>query len=457
MMSAFSPSSIDGIVDDRPQEGIFRIRREAFLDPQIFDLEMARIFESTWVFIGLESQVPKPHDFVTAQIGRQPIIIARGADGKVSCFLNSCRHRGTLLCPLKKGNQKIHVCRYHGWAYDSSGHNVSIPGKDIGQYSQAFDAEDHDLIPVARLDSYRGFMFASLSAAVPTLEEHLGDARIFLDLIADQAPNGLEYVPGSVNYTFDANWKFQFENGLDYYHFETVHSSFVEVLKQRAARAPISPAQGGMLTDPGVPGQGTFSFGNGHSVMWSIGVPGQGPESRPLGRDAQLLESARERFGESYTRWMLRHRNLTIFPNLQIIDIQSLQFRTWQPLSVDKTEMTSNCIAPIGESSEARRFRIRQYEDFFNPSGLATSDDNVTYEYCQDGYSAIAAGNTQGYVRGLGAPPEDRKNYGGELGLKESSPWTYGPAGFGDETGFHAGWREWRRLLLQENTKNPAA
>lgn len=450
-MSTINRDDIAGIVDDRSQEGIFRVRGDAFIDPQLFELEMVRVFESTWIFLGLESQVARPHDFMTAHIGRQPVLIARGADGKLGCFLNICRHRGTLLCPLKKGNQRVHLCRYHGWVYDSSGRNVSIPGKDIGQYPPAFDAESHDLIPVARFKSYRGLMFASLSADVPTLEDHLGDARIFLDLVIDQAPTGLEYLPGSVNYTFDANWKFQFENGLDYYHFETVHSSFVEVLKQRATRAPAAAAQVGMLTDPAPPGQGTFSFGAGHSVMWSIGVPGQGPESRPLGRDAQLLESAVMRFGESAARWMLRHRNLTIFPNLQIIDIQSLQFRTWRPLAVDKTEMTSNCVAPIGENPEARRFRIRQYEDFFNPSGLATSDDNIIYEFCQDGFQATAAGATQGHVRGLGTPPDERKNYAAQLGLQDSSAWTYGPAGFGDETGFHAGWREWHRLLMQES------
>lgn len=434
------------MIDDRPAEAIFGVRREAFVDPAIFELEIARIFEGSWLFVGLESQLGRPHDFVTGHLGRQPILITRGADGQLGCFLNSCRHRGTLLCPFRGGNSKVHVCRYHGWAYDSGGRNVSVSRHDIGQYPQGFNDADHDLVPVARFESYRGLMFASLSADVPSLEEHLGDARIFIDLIADQAPDGLELVPGAVQYTFDANWKFQFENGLDYYHFETVHSSFVEVLGKRATRNVI-PAEAAALRDPEPPGQGTFSFGNGHSVMWSIGVPGQGAESRPLGRDQRLLDSARQRFGKERAQWMLRHRNLTIFPNLQIIDIQSLQFRTWRPLAVDRTEMTSHCVGPIGESAEARRFRIRQYEDFFNPSGLATADDNVTYEYCQSGYAALTAGATQGYLRGMGEPPEDRKNYGTALGLDEASAWTYGTAGFGDETGFQSGWREWRRLM----------
>ncbi|MDB5698931.1 MAG: tftA, partial [Alphaproteobacteria bacterium] len=270
---------ISSLIDDRLDEGIFRVRREAFVDRDLYDLEIARIFEGTWIYIGLESQIAKPNDFFTTTIGRQPVLVTRGADGIAAAFLNSCRHRGTLLCPLRKGNSKVHVCQYHGWAYDSRGRNVGISRQDLGQYGEAFDRESHDLVPVARFASYRGLLFASLSSDVPSLEEHLGDARIFIDLVADQAPDGLEYVPGSVSYTFDANWKFQFENGLDYYHFETVHRSFVDVLQQRSNRSQaLSP--GAHLADPEPQAQGTFSFARGHAVMWSIGVPGQGPEAR---------------------------------------------------------------------------------------------------------------------------------------------------------------------------------
>ena len=51
------------------------------------------------------------------------------------------------------------------------------------------------------------------------------------------------------------------------------------------------------------------------------------------------------------------------------------QIRHFRPIAVDKTEVTIYCIAPKGESAEARAHRIRQYEDFFNASGMATPDD----------------------------------------------------------------------------------
>ena len=131
---------------------------------------------------------------------------------------------------------------------------------------------------------------------------------------------------------------------------------------------------------------------------------------------------------------------------MQLIDVSSLQLRVWKPLSVNRTEMTSWCLAPIGEPAAARRLRIRQYEDFFNPTGLATSDDNVIYEWQQAGLSAQAAGQTQGYLRGLGAPGVGANAHADELAFRPES-WIAGSFGMGSETCFHPGYREWLRLL----------
>jgi benzoate/toluate 1,2-dioxygenase alpha subunit/2,4,5-trichlorophenoxyacetic acid oxygenase 1 len=182
-------------------------------------------------------------------------------------------------------------------------------------------------------------------------------------------------------------------------------------------------------------------------MSWSGCAPGQGPDNRPLPRDPRLLEAARQRVGEARLGWMLRQRNLTIFPNLQIIDIQSLQLRTWQPLTVDRTRMSSRCLAPRGESPAARRFRIRQYEEFFNAGGLATSDDNVMYALNQDGFAAHGASYPQGYSRGMTAPPPPAGTFDAlELTTARRNASAAGLA-FGDETAIHAGYREWKRLM----------
>ena len=53
--------------------------------------------------------------------------------------------------------------------------------------------------------------------------------------------------------------------------------------------------------------------------------------------------------------------------------------------------MTIYCIAPKGEAPEARARRIRQYEDFFNASGMATPDDLEEFRACQHGYAGQRA------------------------------------------------------------------
>ena len=220
-------------VDDRPAEGVFRVHRDVYSDPELFELEQKFIFERAWNFLGLESQMRKPNDFLTAHIGRTPVLAMRDAKGRLGAFVNVCRHKGALLCSAEEGNSKYHVCPYHGWAYDASGKNVDIKDSKTACYPASFEAEDHNLVPLARVASYRGFVFGSLSAEVPPLEEFLGDMRFFIDLVADQGPNGMQFIPGRSVYTYRGNWKLQLDNGLDPYHLTTTHLSYMDLQARR--------------------------------------------------------------------------------------------------------------------------------------------------------------------------------------------------------------------------------
>ncbi len=444
--------AIAALIDDRPRDRVFEVDRRVFTDRAVFEAEVRHVFEATWNFIGLESQVAQPDDFVTTYIGRHPILLTRDRQGGINAFLNTCRHRGTMVCPFMSGRRALHVCRYHGWSYDSAGRNVAIPEREAGQYPESFSSGDHDLIKVAKLGSYRGFIFASLSPDVLPLDDYLGETKHFLDLVVDQSPTGqVEFVPGGSTYTFDANWKLQFENGLDYYHFAATHSSYVDILKRRPSHAA---SKAGLPLEPGNEdeGQGSFNFDHGHAVNWSI--KNTQLYGRPLSAASDELAEVQARVGIDRAKWMLRQRNLTIFPNLQVIDILSAQVRTWRPLAPDKTEMVSHCLAPVGESAASRELRIRNYEDFFNATGLASSDDNVMYEFCQSGYDAGTAGPTQGYLRGLGAASAMTGSpHAAELGFTPKE-YSFGTTAFGGETNFHPGYREWKRLIERAAAKS---
>src|SRR5215467_16173168 len=70
-------------VDDRAAEGVFRVHRDAYADPELFELEQKFIFERTWNFLALESQMTKTNDFVTGHIGRTPVLVTRDANRRL--------------------------------------------------------------------------------------------------------------------------------------------------------------------------------------------------------------------------------------------------------------------------------------------------------------------------------------------------------------------------------------
>jgi benzoate/toluate 1,2-dioxygenase alpha subunit len=446
-----SPSTPDfeAYVVDDPHEGMFTVDRNIFTDPGIFDLEMKYIFEGTWIYLAHESQLPRPHDFYTTTIGRQPIILMRNQLGEIGGFLNACPHRGATVCLSKRGNQKVLTCPYHGWSFNTNGTLVSVKDHAAGAYPPSFDRFDHGLTRVPRLTNYRGFIFGSMNPAVAPLETHLSGARSFIDMIADQAPHGWEVVKGSADYTYAGNWKLQTENGVDGYHFDIVHRTFMGVIQRRVAagKDSVRALNVERIDKPEI-ATGSYDLGNGHTLLW-IDYPN--PQDRPLYERRTEIAT---QYGEVRARWMMdRVRNLLIFPNIFFMDQTSTQLRVIHPLAADKTRVSTYCIAPVGENAQARTHRLRQYEDFFNASGVGTPDDLAAFEACQRGYEGRLTRWQQGYLRGtqrmtLGADAEAKA-----LGIQPYSS----TSDFRDETIYHGQYRHWLTLMREGQRRESEA
>ena len=381
--TAFRDSFRD-MVDDRVDEGIFRVDRAVYTDRAVFEAEIERIFEGGWVFLCHENQVEKPGDYYAAEIGRQPVFVMRGKDGAVGCFINACSHRGALLTPLKRGNARVLTCRFHGWAYDMGGRCIKIKNEEGGFTAPDFSRERFNLRPIARLDSYRGFVFGSLVEDVPPLADYLGAAARWIDLLDAQAPDGLEVVPGSSTYMVRGNWKLQAENSVDGYHVTTVHRVFGNTIANRETRdAPsgMRQTEAGRIKG-GVP-TAAYDLGNGHMAIWALHTT---PEVRPIYEARERLEA---RLKPAEADWILnRGRNLYLFPNVMLMDNPSTQIRLMKPIAPDSAEVTVYCIAPKGESEKARAARLRKFEDFYLTAGMATSDDIAALEASHDGAQA---------------------------------------------------------------------
>jgi benzoate/toluate 1,2-dioxygenase alpha subunit len=379
---------LKGSLENNSETGTFRCRRDIFTDPNLFELEIKHIWEGNWIYLAHESQITNNNDYITGYIGRQPIVISRDRRGGLHAFLNACSHRGAIICRHKRGNKSTYTCPFHGWTFNNTGKLLKTKDPEGAGYPESFNKNgSHDLTKVPRFESYRGFLFGSLNADVLPLEEHLGEARKIIDLIVDQSPQGLEVLRGNSSYIYDGNWKLQTENGADGYHVSSVHWNYAATTNQRKAAAAEAAAKDDIRAmDAGgwaKHGGGFYSFEHGHLLLWTNWA---NPQDRPLYEKRGELAA---QFGDARADWMIeKSRNLCLYPNVYLMDQFSSQIRMYRPISVDKTEVTIFCIAPKGESAEARAHRIRQYEDFFNASGMATPDDLEEFRSCQIGYGA---------------------------------------------------------------------
>lgn len=364
-------------------DGLTKFDRSVFTDPQLFDLEVESLFESNWCYVAHESQLKNPHDFFTTRIGRQPVVITRDANGTLRGFLNACSHRGARVFRERTGHGKVTMCGFHGWCFNTSGELVGVKEQSSGDYPKGFDKTKLGLTPI-RIESYRGFIFGSIVSTVCSLADHLGDACKFIDLLVDQSPTGeLEVLRGVSRYVYKGNWKLSVEGGIDGYHPYPVHASFIDAITMRMRGKSAVTTEGWDLSKASGEEGGYFCFDNGHGVVW---INFANYQIRPGFENYAWMQS---QHGEARAKWMVeRGRNLLIFPHLHLMDSIGTQIRVSHPLAVDHTLVETWCFAPVGESRAARTARIRQYEDFYNASGIATPDDLAEFTNCQEGYEA---------------------------------------------------------------------
>ena len=54
-----------------------RVSGKLYTDPRVFEREMACIHHRGWLFVGHESEVALPGEFVTRRLGLQPVVVTR--------------------------------------------------------------------------------------------------------------------------------------------------------------------------------------------------------------------------------------------------------------------------------------------------------------------------------------------------------------------------------------------
>ena len=401
-----------------------RVHTSLYTDAGLFELEMDRIFNHSWVWVAHESELPEPGSYKTHWVGRQPVIVVRDRQQQIRVLLNRCRHRAATVCEHKKGKTASFVCPYHGWSYALDGSLRGVPHPE--SYADRLDKAELPLVSL-RTELYAGMVFATFDGALMPLTEWLGPAKKWMDLFMKQGGGYPVKVAGEHRFRFPGNWKIQLENTTDAYHFPLVHRSYLNT---------VDPQTEAMLDFVGGSGY-VEDLGHGHSVMVMIpdlvDLEANLDEPIPERFAALAAELRQEGHDDASVRRIVRAVggsgfNLNLFPN---IACSMAFFRVLQPIAVDETEIHHAALTMDGGPAAANRARLRAHEHFQGPFGFGTPDDSEAWERVQQG---ARAGHDLWILlnRGLARerPTED--------GMKSD---------VSAETGMRAAYRQWLKLM----------
>lgn len=212
--------------DADTKRGPTRLRAATYLGEERLAREQERLFRTLPLVVAHSSMLRSPGDFITHDQGGIPLLVVRGDDGRVSAFLNVCRHRGTRVEPLPCGSgKKAFVCPYHSWSYARDGHLMGIP------HPEGFAGIDEAQRGLVRVPAGEaaGLVFVRASRATSEADAQL-EARAFLGPLADDLEGfGLatSHVYDVRTYTKEMNWKLAFDIFLEAYHLRTAHKDSI--------------------------------------------------------------------------------------------------------------------------------------------------------------------------------------------------------------------------------------
>ncbi len=195
-----------------------------YLDEDIFTLERERIFEQSWQYVCHDSALANPGDYVTAEIGRIPIVVVRNQAGALAAFVNVCRHRCAEVVQ-GAGHRNVLQCHYHAWTYDLDGRLVSAPRSER---EAGFDLADFCLQGV-RVEAWGPLVFANVSHDGPSLSEQLAELPDLMG--ADGVDFATLHHRERTEWEVGANWKIVVENFDECYHCPVAHLSFSRIME----------------------------------------------------------------------------------------------------------------------------------------------------------------------------------------------------------------------------------
>ncbi len=349
-------------------------------DAEIFELEKERLFSRAWMFVGHESEIPQPGDYVVRRVLEDSFIISRDEQGTIRALFNMCLHRGMQVCRAEMGNASHFRCPYHGWSYRNDGRIVGLPfHKEAYGGEEGFARKGATLLPAPNLANYNGLLFVNMDPDAMPLDEYLGDFKFYLDYYTKQSASGIE-LRGPQRWRIKANWKIGVENFAgDMYHTPQTHTSVVEIGLFREPKA--EKRKDGMTYWAGRGGGTTYKLppGDLEERLAYIGYPPEMIERmkqlwstdqlQVIGEDAFMISAA------------------SLFPNMSFVHnwpkveeegdevVPFISLRMWQPVSESETEVMSWFAVDAEAPEEFKELSYKAYLMCFGSTGMFEQDD----------------------------------------------------------------------------------
>jgi phenylpropionate dioxygenase-like ring-hydroxylating dioxygenase large terminal subunit len=372
-----------------------RVHRDVYTDPEVFQLEMERLWARTWIYAGHASQVPAPGDYITVDIAAQPLIVVRHTDGSIRVLRNRCAHKGSKLVGDAAGNcGKVLRCPYHAWTYRTDGSLVNVPLKQGYDGTRMQETEaSRGLAAVKDVEIYRGFVFVRLAPEGLGFREYFGDSLSSIDNLADRSPQGeLEIAGGCLRYLHNCNWKMFVENLNDTMHPMIAHASSAGTAKRLWQDKPADLPRP-MAIEQYVPFANDYKFfddmgvrvyAHGHSFS---GVHFSIHSSYSAITDYE--ERMKAAYGPEKAKQILgtvRH-NTVYYPSLTIKGaIQSI--RVARPLAADRTLIESWTFRLKGAPDSLLQRTVMYNRLINSPMSVVGHDDLHCYRSIQEGLAA---------------------------------------------------------------------
>ncbi len=323
----------------------------AFTSDELYERERERIFFGReWHAVAHDAEIPEPGDFKTYTHAGTPLLVARGSDGKVRVFLNSCPHRGNQVETARKGNAKRFSCPYHRWSFANDGRLIGCPSQE--EFEPGFDRKDYPLEAV-RHDTFMGIIFVTFQDDTEPLEDFLGETMPTIQ--RSLGGDGRLVLLGYQKVRYAVNWKIYGDNDL--FHGPLLHKA-LNLLNWQANN-------GWMKT----------CTRRGHVALETDLVL---PPDSGLIKDMSIIGV--ETPGNPGSCAVIMYPTFILTKHL---DVLNLRFTT--PTGVDGVEVHYAYFAHQDDPPEVVKHRIRQSSNLLGPTGFISMEDASIFHRSQIG------------------------------------------------------------------------